>query len=49
MTDLPTDRAHASENGQTFRQLMALKAQPQAEKSEALQAWKHWYVALDGE
>ena len=49
MTDLPTDRPHASENAQMFLQLMALKAQHQAEKSEALQAWKQWYAALDEE
>lgn len=49
MTDVPTDRPHASENGRTFRQLMALKAQHQAEKSEALQAWNRWYAALDEE
>jgi len=47
MTDLPTDRPHACENGQTFRQLMVLKALHQAEKSNALQAWKQWYAALN--
>jgi hypothetical protein len=53
MTDLPADPPRTNKkshkNGHTFRQLMALKAQHQAEKSEALQAWKQWYAALDEE
>jgi hypothetical protein len=49
MTDLPTDSPRTNKNGHTFRQLMALKAQHQTEKSEALQAWKQWYAALDEE
>ncbi|MHC8383136.1 hypothetical protein [Pseudomonas sp. LB3P14] len=53
MTDLPTDSPRTNKNGHknghTFRQLMALKAQHQTEKSEALLAWKRWYAALDEE
>ncbi|WP_247257743.1 hypothetical protein [Pseudomonas moorei] len=49
MTDLPANPSHVGESGHTFRQLMALKAQHQAEKSDALQAWKQWYNALNEE
>lgn len=47
MTDLPEDDKQTKRRQRAFNQLVALKAQKQAEKKHNLIDWKIWYQSLD--